>query len=416
MFEMSQNLKRFLTQLSKKIDLSGEVKSGVTIRITDHAYKWYFALSDTTKDALHREMENLGFVRLCYRKKVMLGAFKHIESIHVVDGGVLLDSLGITPRTKLIGDLSAQLENVSFQVSWWEETRDNVIIAWSQSKTFHGIRPAQIELILDAMKLVELISSSSLSASLPDMRTLSVNLYYDSKRLENKTLVNLVYKLMSPHLDPDVAEMIETGEELLEHFGICKYPVPMRFKAKGTLICQGRIDLSALQYGIGVSPDEVLGVEWAQDVPYVLFIENRTSFERYVREVDDDGLVIYTAGFPPSAWMRAINLLVKNLINHVPVYHWGDRDVGGYRILAFLAKWLNADITPYLMGLELELDIEFDEANTTRPVSELILALESARGYPSISVLYDQLVALNQRELIWIEQEKISPRSPVPPS
>lgn len=412
MFDMSQNLERLLTQLSKKIDLSDEVKSGVTIRITDHAYKWYFALSDTTKDALHREMENLGFIRLCYRKKVMLGAFKHIESIYVVDGDVLLDSLGITPRMKLIGDLSTQLESVSFQVSWWEETRDKVIIAWSKSKTFHGIKPAQIELILDAMKLVEIISSS-VSVSLPDMRTLSVNLYYDSKRLENKTLVNLVYKLMSPHLDPDVAEMIETGEELLEHFGICKYPVPMRFKAKGTLICQGRIDLSALQYGIGVSPDEVLGVEWVQDVPYVLFIENRTSFERYVREVDDEGLVIYTAGFPPSAWMRAINLLVKNLINHVPLYHWGDRDVGGYRILAFLAKWLNADITPYLMGLDLEIGLKLDEAKTTRPVSELILALESARDYPSISVLYDKLVSLNQSELTWIEQEQIPPRSPV---
>ncbi|TOE91498.1 hypothetical protein CGJ35_25855, partial [Vibrio parahaemolyticus] len=130
-----------------------------------------------------------------------------------VDGGVLLDSLGITPRMKLICDLSTQLESVSFQVSWWEETRDEIIIAWSQSKTFHGIKPVQIELILDAMKLVEIISSS-VSVSLPDMRTLSVKLYYDSKRLENKTLVNLVYKLMSPHLEPDVAEMIETGEEL----------------------------------------------------------------------------------------------------------------------------------------------------------------------------------------------------------
>lgn len=69
MFDMSQNLERLLTQLSKKIDLSEEVKSGVTIRITDRAYKWYFALSDTTKDALHREMENLGFVRLRYRKR-----------------------------------------------------------------------------------------------------------------------------------------------------------------------------------------------------------------------------------------------------------------------------------------------------------------------------------------------------------
>lgn len=248
---------------------------------------------------------------------------------------------------------------------------------------------------------------------MPDMRTLSAELYGDSKKLENKSFANLIRKLMLPHIDDDVVDLLEDGAKLLEYFGISKYPIPMRFKADGKLHCQGGIDLSALRYGIGVSPDEVKGIEWSQRPPYVLFIENPTCFERYVREINDSGVIIYTAGFPPRSWVRVMDIIIAELRGVVPIYHWGDRDKGGYRILAFLAKRLDTDIQPHCMGVEAKAQTQAVEKLDLKSVVELMKALESATGYPAISALYEDLAKLSQENLPWIEQEQIAPLSPL---
>ena len=189
--------------------------------------------------------------------------------------------------------------------------------------------------------------------------------------------------------------------------------MPMRFKANALLFCRGVVDLSALHYGIGVSPDEIKGIEWRQRPKYLLFIENRASFERYVREIDDAGVVIYTAGFPPRSWLHAIEIIISEIRYEVPVYHWGDRDVGGYRILAFLARRLDLDIQPYLMGIDAPISIQDGDDLKEIPVVGLIQAVESARGYPAISALYEALGKCQDASLPWIEQEQISPVSPL---
>jgi hypothetical protein len=238
-------------------------------------------------------------------------------------------------------------------------------------------------------------------------------LFNNSKKLEDKSFANLIRRLMLGHLDGDVANLMDDGPKLLEHFGISKYPMPMRFKASAQLLCRGVVDLSALHYGIGVSPDEIKGIEWRQRPPYLLFIENRASFERYVREIDDTGVVIYTAGFPPRSWLHAIEVIIAEIRTEVPVYHWGDRDVGGYRILAFLAKRLDIDIQPYLMGVDAPVPTQDHDELKEKPVVELMQAIKSARGYSAISELYEDLGKCQRTSLPWIEQEQIAPISPL---
>ena len=132
-----------------------------------------------------------------------------------------------------------------------------------------------------------------------------------------------------------------------------------------------------------------------------------------MREIDDAGVVIYTAGFPPRAWLHAIEIIIAEVQDEVPVYHWGDRDVGGYRILAFLAKRLNIDIQPYLMGLDASIRSQGDDELKEIPVAGLMQAIESARGYPAISELYEHLGNCQRTSLLWIEQEQIAPLSPL---
>ncbi|GAA3528531.1 Wadjet anti-phage system protein JetD domain-containing protein [Zobellella aerophila] len=410
---MSTHVETFINQLVKKINKPESVESECRIRITDHAYHWYFALSNSTKTALHQALESIADLEIQYQRKVALGAFKHIEYVQITDGRSFIESQGITPKADEIQVAFHHLEAAEFNVPWWDDTKSEIAQVWSSNKTFYGVKRNQADRLFDAMKLVEYIVQSPDAEPVPDIRTLSAELYGDSKKLESKSFAGLIRKLMLPHIDDDVVGLVEDGVKLLEYFGISKYPIPMRFKADGLLHCRGVIDLSALHYGIGVSPDEVKGIEWGQRPPYVLFIENRASFERYVREIDDLGLIIYTAGFPPRSWAHAMEIIIAELRGAVPIYHWGDRDAGGYRILAFLAKRLDTDIQPYLMGVEEQVQTQADDELESKPVLELMQALESARGYPAISVLYEELAKLPLESLPWIEQEQIAPVSPL---
>lgn len=409
---MNAYIEKFIHQLIKKIDKPEGVEPECRIRITDHAYAWYFALSNSTKTALHQTLESIAYLNISYQRKVALGAFKHIESIQIIDGYRLMDSQGIVPQSEEINVSFQHLEAAAFNVPWWENTKLEIARVWASNKTFCGVNRNQTDRLFDAMKVIEWIVQLPASASVPDIRTLSALLYGNSRKLECKSFSGLIRKLMLPYIDGDIAGLLEDGPKLLEYFGISKYPIPMRFKANGLLHCRGVIDLSALHYGIGVSPDEVKGIVWEQRPSYVLFIENRASFERYVREIDDLGVIIYTAGFPPRSWMHVIENIIAELRTAIPIYHWGDRDAGGYRILAFLAKRLDIDIQPYLMGVEMQALTQVDDELVDKPVVALMQALESARQYPAILALYSDLAKCQLESLPWIEQEQIAPVSP----
>lgn len=410
---MNPTVEKFINQLIKKIDKPAGVEPEYRLHITDHAYRWYFALNNSIKTTLHQSLESIADLEIQYQRKVALGAFKHIEYIQITNGRRLMDSLGITPIADEIQVASQQLEAAEFNVPWWHDTKREIAEIWSSNKAFHGVKRNQADRLLDAMKVVEFIIQAPETEPLPDIRTLSAAIYGDSKKLESKSFAGLIRNLVLPHIDDDVVELVEDGAKLLEYFGISKYPTPMRFKADGQLHCRGIVNLSALHYGIGVSPDEIKAIEWGKQPPYVLLIENRASFERYVREIDDSGVIIYTAGFPPRAWTRAMDIIIAELRGEVPIYHWGDRDAGGYRILAFLAKRLDTDIQPYLMGLEAQAQTHADAELEERPVADLMKALESARGYPAISALYEALATHPLENLPWIEQEQIIPVSPL---
>jgi hypothetical protein len=82
----------------------------------------------------------------------------------------------------------------------------------------------------------------------------------------------------------------------------------------------------------------------------LLTIENYASFNRYVREINDSSLVVYTGGF---ASVRALELLRTILLmigEEVPYFHWGDVDPGGLRIFRFLEENLPRAPRSHLMN------------------------------------------------------------------
>ena len=85
--------------------------------------------------------------------------------------------------------------------------------------------------------------------------------------------------------------------------------------------------------------------------PKILTIENLTSFEKY-RVKEDDGLVIFTKGYVENACID----LIKKTNPDCPIFHFGDIDADGFKILHNLQEKCGRTVHSYRMGCE-EIDL-----------------------------------------------------------
>lgn len=76
-----------------------------------------------------------------------------------------------------------------------------------------------------------------------------------------------------------------------------------------------------------------------------------------MRELPLDGMVIYTGGFPARALQDLLSSLYRNIPASLGLFHWGDIDSGGMKILSCLQSiegrvQEGRVITPWLMDQE----------------------------------------------------------------
>lgn len=158
------------------------------------------------------------------------------------------------------------------------------------------LRAGKIAFKIRVAKVVSLNEQEDL-----DLRRFSVRLLKDSKAIEG------MLRKLAPLLrrNPEW-ETFEDNAELFRLLGLEKFPPPIYLKGPLVINYSDVVwDASALRPYVGLSPDGVSGVEFSRRPTYLLTIENLSSFQRHVREVDDDGIVIYSAGFLSPALMLA---------------------------------------------------------------------------------------------------------------
>jgi hypothetical protein len=119
--------------------------------------------------------------------------------------------------------------------------------------------------------------------------------------------------------DPKLVDFQE-DRELFRILGLEKFPPPLLIKGPLSINYGGKAwNNTALRPFIGLSPDRVRTLQLTHEAPYLLTIENLASFQRHVREVDDQGVVLFTAGFPSPAMAQVLNQLDSSLGRDCPV-------------------------------------------------------------------------------------------------
>ena len=209
---------------------------------------------------------------------------------------------------------------------------EHIINAWKHGKAPSGVTADKSNQFIDSMRVID--AAHRMKGHEKDLllRRLSANLFGTTKRIE--ALARQIAFLLN---EPDNAE----DEHVFARLGLVKYPQPMLLSGAPTYkIKSGEQIIPLVHPYIGLRPDMIVGLENVNEpIKRVLTIENLASFNEAAESTSNpkDLLLIYVAGNPTPSLRNAYSRLLKSA-KPSTVMHWGDIDVGGFRIAAQLAK------------------------------------------------------------------------------
>ncbi len=380
----------------------GQSARAITLRISGRDGELYYETKGEARRLLHATLENAEKTGAIELQKGKHAASHELDRIILTDGEKLAAFLGKQPAplcvAKLKNDLHSLLKDCAHE--WISEAFQNACNGWRRGKAFRGLTLPQDH--VRACQLFQaLLSVAEGKHKGLDMRTFSARHLADSKAFEKlKSIFCCVWAKYNGLEEWDT-------EELLQTLGLEKEPHPVLLR--GPLLLQQKgvtSDLSCFQPYIGI-PRELLGSVTPKHAPaYVLTIENLTSFFRHVREIQDDGLILFTNGFPNPDVQKLLNRLDSDLPQSTPFFHWGDTDVDGLRILNFIDTLTpNHIVASHLM--------ERTPWNTAKQLNELEkkkIEMPDIKD-EHVSQLIEMLIVNGIP--IDFEQENIDPASPL---
>jgi hypothetical protein len=387
---MNDVARSLLIKLLAQVDRGGRQ----TLPITQRAAKEYFALTSLSdRDRVHAVFANAeaaGGVALEWGKGA---AAQDLIRIRLVDADKLADWLGM-PRACAHADrIAVTLDPLLKDApKWLRDAYDEALSLWRLGKIAYKIRANETDSAVSLFRVAKAVSCNEQEDL--DLRRFSVRLLNDSKAIEGMLTKLAPLLRCNPEWEP-----FDDSAELFRLLGLEKFPPPIYLKGPLVINYSDVVwDVSSLRPYVGLSPDWVSAVEFSRRPAYLLTIENLSSFQRHVREVDDDGIVIYSAGFLSPALMQMLEFLDRLLDQGCPCYHWGDRDIGGLRIFAHIESgYRRHKVMPHLMSIASDNKVYFTKKELT--TLEKLACEETEAGSLARTWLQQKLGPMEQEAL-----------------
>lgn len=127
-------------------------------------------------------------------------------------------------------------------------------------------------------------------------------------------------------------------EDVLHEIGLVKFP-PAFLAAGWLTVTTPKGSRHEPDLYLGFPPGDIKSVSYGCARPHILTVENLTTFNELALAADDSSnwVILYSAGMPPPSWKRAFQKFLQALPAGAAVWHWGDMDVGGFRIADHIA-------------------------------------------------------------------------------
>jgi hypothetical protein len=229
----------------------------------------------------------------------------------------------------------------------WVAKWSKGIVAVLDAQRSAGMDLNDLKSYADAVRVLQELPS--ISGDIPK-RMLSMRVFGNSKYFEQhveRRLLSIVRQGMG--------ETSELGDGELDLIGIVPQPKPVLLGGCGQFTLNGTLLLLELfPDGTALYPETLKTFQWTRlDVEQIVMIENLSSYHQWFRVRQPmRELIIYTGGFPHrilQSFLRGLWDAVKTNSVSIPVYHWGDIDLGGIQIYRFLQRDCPFEIHPLFM-------------------------------------------------------------------
>lgn len=307
-------------------------KRKVNLPFTAAYFKPYWnAPSWTDKSACHAELqlaENAGAIKIVW--SIRAGPGNQIDSIELVDGDALAAHIKVTPRWRMVQDAQ---ELLSMYQDNFPVIRD-VIRSWSIGKRPKSTGPEDVDDWATAVRVITYCRNAG-TVDVP-IRRISAALLFDSKRLEALT------PILDALLQGDLLLDSREEEDVLNEIGLIKYPPTILVSGPVSISLTGdQVPQLPRHPYIGLAPETISSVRYTQEShPILLTVENLTTFHEMARmnNTQREIVLLYTGGMPSPSFKRVYAEFLAALPDDGAVYHWGDCDLGGFRIADHLAQ------------------------------------------------------------------------------
>ena len=343
---MHEVARRLLAKLMAAAERREDDDATVTLPLTAKRAPDYLAHNSLAeRETIHAVLAN---AQAAGAVKLEWGRFEEardLKRLRLLDADRLASLLGEERLKVRLARLRKAVRPVLDQgPAWLVENFERATARWGRGGSAHGLAVDDVAEVMTLYRALAAVDRGEHRGL--DLRTFSVRCLDDSKAMER--LQSRIAAVLRAHLGLGDLNDAEVYGEL----GLEKYPQPVFVKGPLRLDYSGsHLDLEGVRPYLAFSPDSLSALETIGEPDYVLTVENLTSYQRHVREIDDRGVVVYSAGFPGPSFRTFLNALDAGLGSGVSFFHWGDLDVGGLRIFARIATILSQhSLRPHLMG------------------------------------------------------------------
>lgn len=340
-----------------------KVKVQIAFPFTKKTVPEYFNESSLIFDEMHavmKELERKEFLTIVWKKgieghiieKVLLN-ITHIELIY--------DYLKRTPKE--------EVENAHLKLleGWTPKCKDTPVLCafvpFVEQRIAEGKTVKEFVDISDLDRTQRILSALFYVENNEEscyIREFSIRHFGDSKVFEE--IAGVIGKIIR-RFRPEFTDM--DTDAIFAEYRIYKTPDYVYFKGEGKLQLEENgnsvMELPLLKQGIGISGEDIKGIRICgkENIRKVITIENLTTFFRWKEE---SSLIIYLGGYHNSVRRELLQTVYRE-IPDAKYLHFGDIDVGGFRIYRDLCEKTQIPFQTYHMGIR---ELETYESYTKR--------------------------------------------------
>jgi len=420
-------LNRLLDKYENSIHYRDKAKVNRKIAIAFNVknFPWYWdAERPYLKKAIHQVIEDLAgqdiiFYRwMPFEKDNLLEcAWLNLENIDSAYGAI-----GRRPKKDKVKETAKEIEDLLPRVTreWIKNFLDDCLAELHDKNDFPSLLPVEKgdrELLFRAFLGLEDKKNSVLLERVFSLKYLGHSKAFQRDVKGRLARIANQYLLNSPELSPNNQEPTSnnpdlTDDEVISELGIEKTSEEVLvWGAISFLYGNKEIDYSNFPFGGVVDTKYLQEMEICSvKASKLITIENKANFHYMVsRSLAENILLVYLGGFPGPQKRKFLALLYKSNPT-VPFYHWGDIDLGGFRIFQTLRKVIPG-LAPLFMDettlLRYKDYCDELEDSYTKQLEKLMDKEEYKTFWPVIRLMLEEKIRLEQEALLVADEVRI---------